>query len=246
MASKIWGPFWGEFGWEVAQWAPYVNAVFRPGDTVRCQPGHAQLYAVDGPIEQTYPRPIGMVPDMIQPWCLSPDRQPPLLTSRHGVPCIQGSKKPVPLRYDCGHDREWVVLHCRDIPKCPERNLPHKSWNLVVRSLNGLGIEPVIVGGPNDYLPWGVIKHDFRHGILCDTIHAMRRARLVVGASSGPMHLAQAAEAPVAVWSGNPSKDKPRYEYVWNHHTSPTTFVAPSWRPKPSRIIKAILDALED
>lgn len=251
--AKIWGPFWGEFGWEVAQWAPYVNAHFKPGDRVRCQPGHAQLYAVDGSIEQTYPRPtvrlggkeFPMVPDMLQPWPADGSTPPAIYTS-DGVPCIKAPIQPVPLRQDCGHDREWVVLHCRGIRKCDERNLPEMDWDRVVSGLNDMGIEPVIVGGPDDYLPQFDLKHDLRHGILCDTIHAMRRAKVVVGASSGPMHLAQAAGAPVIVWSGNDRKDKPRYESVWNHHGSPTTFLAPTWMPMPDTIIKSILNALQE
>ena len=244
-SAKIWGPFWGEFGWEVAQWAPYVNAHFMPGDTLRCQPGHAQLYAVDGTIEQSHPRPFNRIPDMLMPWPSPPAVSPPGVYPDRGVPRIIDVLKPVPLRQDCGHDREWVVLHCRGIGKCPERNLGPDVWDGVVDRLNATGIEPVIVGGPKDYAPAGDLKHDLRFGILCDTIHAMRRAKVVVGASSGPMHLAQAAEAPVIVWSGNDHKDKPRYEDVWNHHRSSTTFLAPTWQPTERVIIKAIRSALK-
>jgi hypothetical protein len=255
--GKIWGPFWGEFGWEVAQWAPYVNAHFNKerGDILRCQPGHAQLYSVEGAIEQSHPRPtvrlggaeLPMVPDMLQPWALSHTASdgPPPLRTHCGVPEIAGKMKPRVVGTAIGRESRYVVLHCRGINKCEERNLGRSPWDRVVCALNARDIKPVIVGTPQDYLPKGDLAHDLRLGPLCDTIFYMRKAKVVVGASSGPMHLAQACNAPVVVWSGNAHKDERRYELTWNHFCSPVDFIATTWKPDPKDIIKGVDRALQ-
>ena len=242
-ASQTFGPFWGEFGWEIAQWAPYVNARAEEFDRVRCMPGHAELYAVDCPIEQSHPRPSGHEPDMLQPWPVAASCQMPSVTPVKGVPCIVGDLKPVPLYPGCAAPRRYIVLHCRGIGKCHERNMTQAKWDELVRLLNAECVEPVIVGSNEDYLPVGKVT-DLRGASLDDTISFMRTARVVVGASSGPMHLAQACEAPIIVWSGNAKKDKPRYKDVWNHFGSPTRFVASTWQPGVGKILGAIEDAL--
>lgn len=237
-AARTFGPFWGEFGWEIAQWAPWVNARSdsQQGDRILCQPGHAALYAFDGPISQSYPRPPLRVPDMLQPWPRSLD-QMPKLTNVKGVPCINGDIKPIPLYPHCSAQRRFIVLHCRNIPKCPERN--YGSWDYVVEELNKEGVQPVVVGSHDDRLPKGDVL-DLRGASLDDTISYMRTALVVVGASSGPMHLAQACEAPVVVWSGNYNKDRMRYTSVWNHFDSPTRFIHETWQPPIAHVLKAI------
>ena len=136
-----------------------------------------------------------------------------------------------------------MVLHCRAIPKCPERNLDPEWWDGIVAELNGAGRTPVIVGTRDDYLPVGEVL-DLRGASLDDTISYLRAAKIVVGASSGPMHLAQACEAPVVVWSGNEKKDEPRYKEVWNHFDSPVHWVGGSWRPTMTAIRDGVYDAL--
>lgn len=253
--QKVFGPFWGELGWEVAQWAPYVNAHAEEGDRILCMPGHAELYADTCPISQAHPRPEGATPDMLSytggaPQKASgiigqvfPKRQGIKLVK--GVPCINGKLKPIPLYPGCAAPRRYVVLHCRGITKCAERNLPQERWNGVVRILNTMGINPVVIGSRQDYLPRdGKIEVDLRGASLDDTISYLRTAKVVVGASSGPMHLAQACEAPVVVWSGNAKKDRPRYQEVWNHFQSPTNFLAATWQPGVGKIMEAIDSAI--
>ncbi|MEE8518699.1 MAG: hypothetical protein V3S98_06205 [Dehalococcoidia bacterium] len=242
-SNKVFGPFWGEFGWEVAQWAPYVNAATQETDRVRCMPGHAELYGTDVPISQTYPRPSGATPDMMDPWAegagagWAPVWKPRIKLVK-GVPCIDAKLLPMPLYPHCTATRRFVVLHCRGIAKCSERNMDGAKWEALVELLQKADVLPVVIGSLEDHLP----RHcqDRRGCTIDDTIGYMRMALVVVGASSGPMHLAQACEAPVVVWSGNAKKDKPRYEDVWNHFDSPTTFVSPSWSPGVGKIMKAI------
>lgn len=242
LKRRRFGPFWGELGWEVAQWAPYVNARVREDDVVRCMPGHAELYAFAGTTEQAHPRPMGREPDMLDPWPGLAGDKPPIGVVK-GVPCIDAEIWPVPLYPACSMPRSMVVLHCRGISKCSERNLAPDVWDTVAAVLISLGHEVAVVGTLFDYRP-SPVRTDARGASLYNTIKFMREARLVVGASSGPMHLAQACEAPIAVWSGNAGKDEPRYKEVWNHFGSPTKFVAPTWQPTAKEILNAIEDSV--
>lgn len=255
--SRIFGPFWGEFGWEITQWAPYVNARSKEGDVIQCMPGHAPLYAHKCPIQQSHPRPEGCAPDMMRCMGLStlkgrqdfqvvPENVP--IHSVKGVPCIRDDIKPIRLHVGCAEPRKYIVLHCRRIGQHKERNLATDKWDSVVMALNKIHRYPVIiVGSVFDYLPHGDTV-DLRGASLDDTISYMRTAQVVAGASSGPMHLAQMAEAPVVVWSGNAKKDKPRYTYPecrWNHFNSPASFIAPTWAPGAGKIIEGIERALQ-
>jgi hypothetical protein len=252
-SNRVFGPFWGEFGWEVAQWAPYVNYRAQETDRILCMPGHADLYAFDGPISQSSPRPSGAVPDMLG---CSGERKSIGILHRvrpeslkvklvNGVPCIDAEIKPVPLYPACAAPRRFVVLHCRAINKCAERNLMPARWDRIAANLIENGAEVAVIGSELDYCPQlNDQGYDLRGASLDDTISFLRTARVVVGASSGPMHLAQACEAPVVVWSGNAQKDRPRYKAVWNHFDSPTTFVASTWQPGVNKVLQAIEDSL--
>jgi ADP-heptose:LPS heptosyltransferase len=173
---------------------------------------------------------------MLLPWAQGPTLK---IKLRKGVPVLDAELLPIPLAPALQQSREAIVLHCRGIEKCPERNLMEARWDAIVKDLNDNGVVPLIVGAGWDYSPDGDVQ-DCRQEPLSAVIMWMRNARVVVGASSGPMHLAQACEAPVVVWSGNAAKDKPRYKEVWNHFDSPTTFVSSTWQPGVSKILKAI------
>ena len=243
--NKVFGPFWGEFGWEIAQWAPYVNRHAGDTDRIMCMPGHADLYGADVPISQSSPRPDGAVPDMMNCSMSKASMFINLkIKLRKGVPVIDAETLPIPLGPGLGATREHVVLHCRGIEKCEERNLAPAKWDKIVKDLNDNGVVPYLIGSfAHDYSPDGDAV-DCTGDPLSSIIMLLRSARVVVGGSSGPMHLAQACETPVVVWSGNAAKDKPRYKEVWNHFDSPTTFVASTWQPGVGKILKAIENAL--
>ncbi len=250
--KRVFGPFWGEFGWEIAQWAPYVNAMTNAltneGDVLLCQPGHYELYGTDIVSNDGYPRPDQAVPDMMgcdmenHGWLRGTPQVKPVdlkIKLVKGVPVIDSKLLPIPIFPACAEARRFVVLHCRGIYKCPERNMTPERWEALVAIMDAEGLDPpLVIGSKDDYLPRLCL--DRRGCTLEETISYMRTAKVVVGASSGPMHLAQACEAPIAVWSGNARKDKPRYKEVWNHFDSPTTFVSPSWSPGVGKIMKAI------
>jgi ADP-heptose:LPS heptosyltransferase len=81
---------------------------------------------------------------------------------------------------------------------------------------------------------------------LCDIISA---ARLVIGVSSGVMHLAAACGADLVVWGDdrtyyNETLEK-RYKETWNPHHVNVQWIT-GWQPGPHIIINAIEKGLSN
>ncbi len=57
---------------------------------------------------------------------------------------------------------------------------------------------------------------DARGCPLEQTVSILSGARCILGPSSGPMHLAALAGCPQVVWTSNPNQNFARYKYCWN------------------------------
>jgi ADP-heptose:LPS heptosyltransferase len=80
---------------------------------------------------------------------------------------------------------------------------------------------------------------DLRDYPLSDLIQEIRAARLVIGPSSGPMHLASLCGTPHLVWSGN-VRDIPRYRTLWNPFHVSHTMLA-TWQPDVGAVLDSVL-----
>jgi len=80
----------------------------------------------------------------------------------------------------------------------------------------------------------------------------MAATRLVVGPSSGPMHLASLCGTPHLVWtdqirySAIQVNNRKRYETLWNPFCTPCWVLdTQGWAPLPSFVLEEILYCLE-
>ena len=81
---------------------------------------------------------------------------------------------------------------------------------------------------------------DHRNISISDTISLMNRCEMVVGQSSGPMHLASLCGTPHFVWSD--PINKIRYEKYWNPHKTEINFYDKSgWNPTPKEVFDELL-----
>lgn len=102
----------------------------------------------------------------------------------------------------------------------PEKRWPAEHFAAVAKRLVDSGIMPVIVGGPPEAREAATIQagcNQARSLIgqtgLMDLAPIMRKARIVVGNDTGPMHVAALAGVPVVVMFGsasNPRESRPR------------------------------------
>ena len=76
---------------------------------------------------------------------------------------------------------------------------------------------------------------------LHDTIHMLRTARVLVGTSSGPMHLGALCGTPLVVFSSE--RNRRRYETDWNPFNVPVKFI-PTWHPSVGQVQDAIGEVL--
>lgn len=256
-------PFLGEFGWEVAVWAPWlraqVNYVAGAELTVFCKPGHEVLY------QDFAHRVIGMyqpalpVPDSVdcqnvwvkgarlhpQDYCeiiarklrkkTVPGKQ--VLTPEK-MPVIWQNDQP-PVSFLC----QWYRYggdHAREITVAHMRHSPRNPD----RNTPADAYPPVdvCIGHP-DHADALSGAEDLRGVPLAEVVEILSRAKLVIGPSSGPLALAMLCGAPVVWWSPN-AKDEKRFDWAWNPFEVKTVCAARKWAPSRAEVRRGVESAL--
>ena len=118
-----------------------------------------------------------------------------------------------------------VVFHARNRQIRKNDNWSAARWTDLQKQINDLGISTASVGTKleSSHVP-GTI--DFREKPLEEVCGLLRRASVIVGPSSGPMHLAALSGCPQVVWTGNPKQNYSRYKYTWNPFCTDVEIIA--------------------
>jgi hypothetical protein len=129
--------------------------------------------------------------------------------------------------------------------KLKNRNWPKEHWDKLSEELIKLNIVPIAIGTLNDSIaPIGCI--DKRNISLEELVDLMANAKLIVGPSSGPMHLASLCKTPSLVWTDDcyrksiEGSNKERYESIWNPLDSPVRVLETGWTPDVELILTHI------
>lgn len=255
------GPWLGEFGWEIMSWQGFIRkaAVGYDEVFVCSREGHEALYAdfstrfiphrvaglkdrwsVSGVDAQSlknlkaYLRTLGG--DQLQPTGLIP------IEHQHITPC--GSKE---RGKRLGYNFDMVIHARKPIGKRPGHAWPLSHWNQLVAKLSRYRIASI---GTEAYVPEGTV--DMRGCGLLDTMDAMAATKVVIGPSSGPMHLAALCRVPHVVWTDTQvysaigATNRERYETLWNPLKTPVTVVdTAGWHPTADAVYAAVLERLE-
>jgi len=252
------GPWIGEFGHELAQWAPFVRARSRGcGRTVVAAPdrdaylykdfadefigiegvrGHAIWQGLSSPSKETAAR--------ISAARASADA---VLDPRAEWKGIAAAPKEHRLLGDAADPRFDVVCFFRPPkPLCKGRGDPdRKSWPEqeacgLVRLLRGSGLAAACAGGAdNRAYDEASDLRGIDLGLLCGVL---RGAKCAVGPSSGPLHLAAASNCPQVTWCSHvkgPSIRR-RYEKTWNFHGAEVAWLGET-DPKSSAVAEAVM-----
>jgi hypothetical protein len=249
------GPYIGEFGWEVAQWAPLVRARSRAFDrTFVAAPdrnaylyedfadkfigiegvrGHAIWQGLSSPSKGTAARiaaakaSAGAVMDPRAEW--------------RG---IAAGPKEHRLLGDAVDSRFSVVCFFR--PPKPlhkgrgsplRKSYPEESAGELVNLLLASGLAVSCGGGPDNRMYGGA--DDLRGidlGLLCGVL---RGAKCAVGPSSGPLHLAAACGCPVVTWCDHANVEK-RYRVAWNPWGVRVEYLRAKGNPPPEAVAEAV------
>lgn len=143
---------------------------------------------------------------------------------------IQFGQQPAGLEFD-------VIIHARDRRGRlkSRRNWPAQSWSELLESFPSTWRVACIGSREEAYALTGA---DLRGAPLRDLVNRLRASRLVVGPSSGPMHLAALCGVPHVVWSGN-ARDRIRYRELWNPLQVKHRLLK-GWKPEPRDVFRAV------
>lgn len=148
-----------------------------------------------------------------------------------------------------------IVIHARarrDNSSFTGDNYPEKQWTMVLAALAANGFSRVAAIGTLNASIAPVGSTDCRGQDLRDTMDVMAAARVVVGPSSGPMHLASLCQTAHVVWTGRrqqpaiEANNKVRYKQLWNPFKTPVHVIINSERSTlpPEKIVEATLSML--
>lgn len=124
-----------------------------------------------------------------------------------------------------------LVVHARNrLDNGVNRNWGLKRWNDLCSRLSLQGYKMAAIGF-SSHCPTGC--EDYLGLELDQTIGMMRKSRLVVGESSGPMHLASLCRVPHLVWGDSANNLRRRYEETWNFHNFEKVYFHDEYLHKP-------------
>lgn len=260
MKRLVAGPWLGEFGWELMSWQAFVRKAAQGYDEVHVcsREGHEPLYRDFckhfiphqiaglkdcwhvGLVDQ---RDIRVVNDHLKGLGgdrLIPDRLFPIQQQQF----IKFGSKERGKRL--GYNFDLIVHARKPIGKRPGHSYPLQRWNELVKRLEPRRIACI---GTDAYSPEGTV--DMRAAPMQDVMDAISSATMVIGPSSGPMHLASLCGTPHMVWtdtqyySAIQGSNVERYHLLWNPLRTPCRVLDMyGWLPTVDQLERAINEQL--
>jgi len=108
-----------------------------------------------------------------------------------------------------------LLLHARDRRLAPERNWQADNWLTLIKLLQPQSVASVGTSAEASHIDG---TDDLRDMPLGDLVNVMRSSNLLIGPSSGAIHLAALCDLPTVTWYGLPYKtdNQRRFETDWN------------------------------
>lgn len=221
-------PWRGEFGWEVMSWAPQcrLQAMGREEVVVTSFEGMAPLYADFA----TEFRSHGLADRELK---YPKKYRPKGIYRRYGRP------------EDCEYQFD-ILFHGRGIRR--KSSINYSKWHDVLAITKTMPVTCACVGSEQD-IRIGTI-FDMRGLELQKLMNQIAAARLVVGVSSGLMHLAAACGTDIVVWGDrrtyfSETLEK-RYKMTWNPFNVKVGWInADDFQPEPERVAEKIKEIYE-
>jgi ADP-heptose:LPS heptosyltransferase len=260
MKTLLAGPWVGEFGWELFCWQGHVRSLALQYDktAVACKPGHEALY------EDFADKIILYEPT-------SHDTNMFMCEGENGN-CLQGKydcthylgghfnigfpienpeassdafKQQLFKRYGEKNPENAydIIIHARATNKggSDYRNYPIERWNDLISKMDANKI--ACIGTTHAALHIDGTE-DLRGKSIKDLTNILASSQVIVGPSSGPMHLATLCGCPQVVWCGNPFSitNKRRYEKYWNPFNTPVAYLhsEDNWDADTDSILESI------
>ncbi len=242
------GPWIGEFGWEIMTWIPYLRKLSHDYDKmiISTFPGVEALYTGFHCEIEFSPHDY---PERVDDWlqypperALHPEAQDHLKPIKQYRVAVGGNTWGEHARYGSPIiDYTTILFHARAIDKGSFKNWPKEKWKVLAKELP----EAMCIGGNGDRAINGI--PDLRVTPLPELMNQIASASVVIGQSSGVMHLAVMCGTPVVVWGDDKLMNfgeslETRYKETWNPFGTPVTWIncEKAWDPEPEQIIEAL------
>lgn len=229
------GPWVGEFGWELMGWQGVVRALSSGYEhvTVCARETSKALYAdccdtfiahtIQGQSNAHVVFSVSNPEELQRVLAMVPDEADHLVPMRY-VPGEAQSFIRFGNAAGVSH-RTDVLIHARGGMTSSNRNWMQEKWCALVRQLQALGFHVGAIGLSKATLDIDDVI-DLRDIPLEQTMDQIAASKIVVGPSSGPMHLASLCETPHLVWTDRRTYSMRRtsrclYEETWNPHDTP-------------------------
>jgi len=256
------GPWVGEFGWELFCWQGYVRSIAPNYKRVivASRAGHEFMYedfadefvsVVIPPNAQSDSWFTRGMPQNFADTLITgikydiriPAKNIGFLMYANGVPqksTLFSTQKFIKFESNTLDKSFDILVHPRNRDLGADRNWDKEKWqDLVNRLSKNFTIATI---GTNEAFELDNTT-DCRNVSVHDTVSLMNRTKLVVGQSSGPMHLASLAMTPHLVWSSDHNND--RYKKYWNPFHTPVYFYSDfNWNPPVNFIYDKIIEVL--
>ena len=251
-------PFLGEFGWELFGWQSALRTMSHYNRMhVWCLPGHQYLYQDfattintfdPGPREPNCHKVSGGKPfERQDPTNLNLDWLTVNDVYKDGWRSLfDGTLTHEFIKFGTPCERKLVLIHARSTENLNTgfRNWPGHWWVDLVEKCFPVDCASIGTEEGAHHIP-GTI--DMRGVGLLTLCNAMAASPLVIGPTSGPMHLAALCGAPHFVWTGH-RRSIDRYTHQWNpfntkHEIYFNKFewdAGENWQPSVEEIIEGI------
>lgn len=257
MKKLVAGPWVGEFGWELMSWQAHLRKMAKHYDHVTVIAPSVSSHLYEDFCDDYIGHSIVCMKDC---WSI---RQPnPFVTALNKAASKLEGDRFVPfglvpvsnqdfIKFGTRFDTNSydVVIHARDLKnKDSSRSWSFEKWNELVEKLVSEDFKVAAIGTEAwsfDYC------EDLRASSLKTTCDIIASSRIVVGPSSGPMHLASLCGTKHLVWtdaryySAIKACNKDRYEKIWNPLNTKCKVLETGWNPSVSEILEATIGELE-
>ncbi len=255
------GPWVGEFGWELMNWQGYIRALrpFYEYITVCARSSSAALYndccdefiqhdiqgqsnahvVFDMKNPEELMRVLDLVPpnsDHLQPLKYIPEKAQKFI--KFGQP-LHGKRYPD------------VLIHARNKKTGGRQDWTEQEWSDFVGLLKTKSLSVGCIGLSSATFDIDGL-FDYRDVPLEETASVMAAAKLVVGPSSGPMHLAALCGTPHLVWTdkrtyGMRKTSRQKYQEWWNPLNTKVDVIDEfGFRPPVPLVFNAIEELFRD
>ena len=257
-----------EFGWELMRWQGIFRNLAHKGYKIAMvsRPGHEALYedyiedyiGIEAPPGgETDGWRINSKVQYLSKTLL--DKYPgykymdPTTSMKIGIDPLGSGQKFITYGENCEIEAyNYILVHPRSTSKCETdiRNWSKENWKELCYKIRSLGLLVGVIGSQSGSLELQE-SNDFRGISLDKLICLMRNARLVIGPSSGPMHLASLCGTPHLVWTDDKvwgscgGTNRERYETKWNPlSTRAVVLDNCNWQPTVDEVYNTIVREL--